>query len=102
MTCARADRSLVLTLASVVFVSYRWCRVVSSVFLFLCDRSGSRLLETLVSLGGVQLVSPFFRCHLEGRLLELAKHQIANFALQVRTQQHTTTTTNRRMRRRRA
>lgn len=54
----------------------------SIVFVLMCDRSGSRLLETLCSLGGADLVSPLFSCHMRGRLLELAQHQVGNFVLQ--------------------
>lgn len=52
------------------------------VTVMLQDRSGSRLLETVCELGGVDVVSPLFECHMRGRLLDLATHFVSNFPVQ--------------------
>lgn len=54
----------------------------SHITVLLQDRSGSRLLETVFELGGAEIVSSLFACHMRGRLLELSKHAIANFCVQ--------------------
>ncbi|XP_068605231.1 nucleolar protein 9 [Brachionichthys hirsutus] len=54
----------------------------SPVLVFLKDQASSRLVETVIRLSHASLLRDLYRDHLQGQLVDLALHPIANFPIQ--------------------
>ncbi|XP_020509074.2 nucleolar protein 9 [Labrus bergylta] len=55
---------------------------VSPLLVFLKDQASSRLIETIIQLSHKSLLRDLYRNHLQGHLVDLALHPIANFPVQ--------------------
>lgn len=61
-----------------------FCSVIpfSPLLVFLKDQASSRLIETIIQLSHKSLLRDLYKNHLEGQLVDLALHPIANFPVQ--------------------